>query len=246
MTKLSVLASALKSLGLHKEAFLISNAILERFEPAAWNICLREILKHHTSESDQEFIRSVNEAKSKLTPEQNDAVDNIIKTKFEDKDRITLLKAMLNCDPNPPSVVPQSPWKSLFGIKPKPHKMPKHHFVNPSDFDPNTLLLLKDIDDILNRTKLTTEVLDQWVLSNFDRPKLDNSIYSRNSKEEATNLILNEPDLKKKYILAMDLFKRFRNKDKTILAEKLIEKVLESKFKNIKRPDDSESLSTTI
>jgi hypothetical protein len=246
MIKLSKLILTLESLGFRKEALLIKIAMLEKFEPAAWNICLREILKHHTSESDQQFIRSVNEAKNKLTPEQNDAVNNIIKTKFEDKDRLTLLKAMLNCDPNPPSVVPQSPWKSLFGIKPKPYKTPKHHFVDPSNFDPNTLLFAKDIDDILNKTKLTTEIIDQWILSDFARAKLDNSIYSHNSKEEAADLILNEPDLKKKYILVMNLFKRFHNKDKTILAEKLLEKVLEFKFKSIKRHDDSESLDTAV
>ena len=230
MTKLSTLIFTLKSLGFHKEAFLISNAILERFEPAAWNICLKEVLR-----GNKNIIAEVKREMNNLNAEDRRKVFDII-GRFTNAEQTTILSSILNFEPE---VKREFTWRDVIGVRPK-KETPKVRNIDPSAFSDYALCFTKDVEATLKKTKLTGEILDRWVSEDFNNVRMDGYI----SLEESIESVLNEPNLQGKYILAMNLLKKTYNRDRVRLAEKLFLRVLRSRINVEKRSDDLGNLTT--
>lgn len=239
MTKLSVLASALKSLGLHKEAFLISNAAyLDKFEPAAWKICLRELVKDYNKDHNNintGFAKTVKDAYDNLNPENSEAV-NIILNTFSDDDKRKILETIVNYAPK---VTPEKPAFRWLGAK-APKAKPKVYDINPDDFYERSLISIDNIDNKIEKTKLTGEIIDQWVSDDFFGVKLFPNVLL----EPTINTILNESNLRSKYMLAMELLGEVRiDRERSAVAQKLLIRALKSRLDLKKMQNRPEELA---
>ena len=223
MIKTLALISALTSLGLSEEAFLVKVAS----DPKAfWNMILRAVLMENENGPKSGITeRAFDELKKS---DFNYNVFTKALSNFSDGDQKTILSRIINFKP----VVEERPgFLETIGVR-STKRSPIVYKINPSVFNLTELLYNTDVGAVLKNTKVTKEILNDWILEDLGAARYTSFL------DKEYNSALNEEDLITKFEKTKSLLSKVVPSEQQKIADKLHLRVLKS---NIVSPPGSVS-----